>query len=226
MAKEKTTIKLSPYLENIHKTGVIWFLVVYAFIIAFPVATCIIFKAWPPFVDFLNAAMRVVPLYWAVGFIEAFSYMPMLGAGGSYLGFVTGNMYNIKVPASVNALTSLNIKPSSEEGDCISTIAIAVSSIVTTLIVAIFVIAMVPLTPIFSNPVLKPAFDNVVPALFGGMMVAYLAKDTKVGLPIILLGAALFIAFPALAGLYPVVLPVLAGLAIFLARKLYVKGKL
>lgn len=224
--KEKKEIVLSPYLEGIHKSGKIWFLVVYAFIIAFPIAVCVIYDAWPTFKDFIGAAIGVVPIYWSVGIVEAFTYMPMLGAGGSYLGFVTGNMYNIKVPVAVNALDSLKIKQGTEEGDCISTIAIAISSIVTTLIVIIFVIAMVPLTPIFSNPVLKPAFDNVVPALFGGMMIAYLIKDPKVGVPIIAFGAILFIAIPSLAGVYPLILPVIALLAIGLARYLYVKGKL
>ena len=226
MKKEKKEIVLSPYLEGIHKSGKIWFLVVYAFIIAFPIAVCVIFDAWPELRDFLGAAIGVVPIYWSVGIVEAFTYMPMLGAGGSYLGFVTGNMYNIKVPAAVNALSSLKIKQGSEEGDCVSTIAIAVSSIVTVIIIIIFVVAMVPLTPIFSSPTLKPAFDNVVPALFGGMMVAYIIRDPKVGIPIIVFGAVLFILIPSLAGIYPIILPIIAAMAIGLARILYKKGKL
>lgn len=224
MAKEK--IILSEYEENIHKSGKRWFFFVYAFIILFPIGSAIYFKAWPNMDEFLKAAVGVVPIYWATGFIEAFTYMPMLGAGGSYLGFITGNMSNLKVPVAIQAMDLANVKQGTEEGDCISTIAIAISSIVTVIIIAIFVVLMVPLTPVFSNPVLLPAFNNVVPALFGGLMVAYLMKDPKIGTPIILLGAALFIAIPALAGVYPVVLPVLAGLAIGLARILYKKGKL
>ena len=224
MADKK--IILSEYQQDIHKSGKIWFFIVYFFIVLFPIGSAIYFDAWPNVADYLAAAIGVIPIYWTVGFVEAFTYMPMLGAGGSYLGFITGNMSNLKVPVAMQAMDQTGAKQGSEEGDVISTIAIAVSSIVTVIIIIIFVVLMVPLTPVFSNPVLTPAFDNVVPALFGGLMVAYLAKDPKVGIPITLLGAAIFIAFPSLAGIYPIILPILAGLAMLLARYLYKKGAL
>lgn len=216
----------SLYTQNIHRSGRRWFIGVYAFIYLFPIVTSIYFHAWPTAKQLLTAAIGVIPVYWTVGIVEAFTYMPMLGAGGSYLGFITGNMANLKVPVALNAMESLGVKQGTEEGDVISTIVIAVSSIVTAIIVMLFVVLMVPLTPVFSNPVLKPAFDNVVASLFGGMMVAYVAKCPKVGIPIIALGAVLFICFPALSGVYPIVLPVLAVLAILLARTLYRKGKI
>lgn len=216
----------SSYMQNIHKTGRIWFLVAYGFILLFPLVTSIYFGAWPTWQQFFGAAIGIVPLYWAVGIVEAFSYMPMLGAGGSYLGFITGNMSNLKVPVAMNAMDSMDAKQGTEEGEVISTIAIAISSIVTVVIIMLFVVLMVPLTPVFSNPVLQPAFNNVVPSLFGGLMVAYMIRDIKVALPIIALGAALFIIFPSLAGIYPVILPILAVLAILLARVLYKKGKI
>ena len=217
---------MSEYTKNIHKSGRIWYLAVYACIYLFPIVTSIYFNAWPTWQMFLSAAIGVIPTYWAVGIVEAFTYMPMLGAGGSYLGFITGNMVNLKVPVAVNAMEALDVKQGTEEGDVISTIAIAVSSIVTVIIIAIFVILMVPLTPIFSNPILTPAFDNVVASLFGGMMVAYIAKCPKVAVPIIVFGAVLFIAVPSLASIYPMILPVIALMAIGLARILYKKGKI
>lgn len=225
MKKDKYP-NMSEYTRNIHKSGTIWFLGVYAFIIAFPVATCIYFSAWPTWQQFFGAAIAVVPTYWAVGIVEAFTYMPMLGPGGSYLGFITGNMSNLKVPVAINAMDSMEVKQGTEEGDVISTIAIAVSSIVTVVIIILFVVLMVPLTPVFENPVLQPAFDNIVAALFGGLMVAFMVKDLKVSVPIILFGVALFTAVPSLAGIFPLLTPIFAILAILLARVLYKKGKI
>ena len=216
----------SKYINDIHKSGKAWFIGVYVCIILFPLIASIYFNAWPQLKPFLTAAAGVVPIYWTVGIVEAFTYMPMLGAGGSYLGFITGNMSNLKVPVAINAMDSMDVKQGTEEGDVISTIVIAISSIVTVLVIVVFVLLTVPLTPIFSNPVLSPAFNNIVPALFGGLMVAYIAKGPKVALPIILLGAGLFIAVPSLAGVYPLILPVLAGLAIAYSRLLYKKGKI
>ncbi len=226
MSKENNQVQISEYTEGIHRSGRIWFVVVYLFIYLFPIVVSVYFDAWPAWKQLLTAMAGVVPLYWAVGVVETFTYMPMLGAGGSYLGFITGNMSNLKVPVALNAMDSVGVSQGTEEGDVISTIAIAISSLVTLAIIVIFVVLMVPLSPIFSNPVLEPAFSNVVPALFGAMMIAYLAKSPKVALPIILLGAVLFIAFPALEGVYPLILPILALLAILLSRALYKKGKI
>lgn len=217
---------MSSYTENIHRSGRRWFFIAYFFIYLFPVISSIYFNAWPSWKMLFGAAIGVIPTYWAVGIVEAFTYMPMLGAGGSYLGFITGNMVNLKVPVAVNAMESAGVQQGTEEGDMVSTIAIAVSSIVTVIIIIIFVVLMVPLTPIFSNPVLAPAFNNVVSSLFGGMMVAYLAKCPKVALPVILFGIILFVAVPSLAGVYPLILPVIAVLAIVYSRILYKKQKI
>ena len=217
---------MSSYTEGIHRSGRKWFVGVYLCIYLFPVVTSIFFDAWPTWQMLLGACIGVVPTYWAVGIVEAFTYMPMLGAGGSYLGFITGNMVNLKVPVAVNAMESMGLVQGSEDADIFSTIAIAVSSIVTLIIIIIFVILMVPLTPVFSNPVLAPAFDNVVASLFGGMMVAYIAKCPKVGAPVIAFGAILFVAVPSLAGIYPMILPFIALGAIAYARVLYKKGKI
>jgi hypothetical protein len=215
----------SSYIKDIHRSGRIWFVAVYFFIYLFPLVSSIYFNAWPTWKQLLGAAVGVIPIYWTVGIVEYFTYTPMLGAGGSYLGFITGNMSNLKVPLALNAMESMGVKADTEEGDVVSTIVIAVSSIVTVLIIVIFVVLMVPLSPIFTRPSLQPAFSNVVPALFGGLMVAYISKNAKVGAPIIILGALLFILVPSLSGVYPIVLPILAGIAILWARFLYKKGK-
>ena len=226
MDQLKGGISMSDYTKSIHRSGRRWFIFVYFFIYLFPIATSFIFDAWPTWQQFFAAAIGVVPLYWAVGIVEAFSYMPMLGPGGSYLGFITGNMSNMKVPVALNAMESAGVSQNSEEGDVISTIAIAVSSLVTLGVIVIFIVLMVPLRPVFSSEVLQPAFSNVVPALFGGLMVAFLSRTPKVAFPVFLCTACLFIAVPALKGIYPIVLPVVAVIAIAYSRFLYKKGKI
>ena len=229
MSKKNRNIEqlpMSAYTEGIHRSGKLMFIAVYACIILFPLGASIYFDAWPTWQQFFSAAIGVVPLYWTVGIIEAFTYMPMLGAGGSYLGFITGNMANLKVPVAINSMDSVGAKQGTEEGDVISTISIAVSSIITVLIIVVFVVLMVPLEPIFSSPVLAPAFNNISPALFGGLMVAFLARSPRAGIPVVALGAALFIALPSLGGVYPVILPVMAVLAVLYSRRLYKKNKI
>ena len=171
--------------------------------------------------------IATAPMYWVVGVIETITYVPMLGAGGSYLSFVTGNISNLKLPCALNALEQNEVSASSEEGEVISTIAIATSSIVTTVIIIIGVILIVPLTPVLSAPVLQPAFDQMLPALFGGLGVAFVSKNWKIAVAPIVLMLILFIFVPALnSGTVGIMVPVSAIFTIITARIMYKKGML
>ena len=168
-----------------------------------------------------------MPMYWAVGIIEIFTYVPMLGAGGTYLSFVTGNISNLKLPCAVDAMERADVKPTSEEGEIISTIAIAVSSIVTTIIIILGVILIVPLTPILESPILEPAFDLILPALFGGLAVVFISKNAKLSIAPIILMLILFIFVPALnKSTVGIMVPVGVVFTVFVARIMYKKGML
>ena len=123
------------YMDKVHRWGRIWNLSVMVILIMFPVSVGIIYGAGPDMNGLLKGLLATAPMYWAVGVIETITYIPMLGAGGSYLSFVTGNLSNLKLPCAINALEQAGVKSKSDEGEVVSTIAIAVSSIVTTIII-------------------------------------------------------------------------------------------
>lgn len=215
------------YIDSVHRDGRIWNISVMILLLAFPIAVSIIFNAPPDWAALLQGLIGVAPLYWVVGVIETITFVPMLGAGGSYLSFVTGNISNLKLPCALNALEQNNVSANSEEGEVISTIAIAVSSIVTTLIIIIGVICIVPLSPILEAPVLEPAFAQILPALFGGLGVAFISKNWKIALAPILLMLVLFIFVPALdEGTVGIMVPVSALFTMAVARIMYKKGVL
>ncbi|MBQ4061505.1 MAG: hypothetical protein IJD14_01465 [Christensenellaceae bacterium] len=212
------------YEDSVHFTGRIWIITAAALMILFPSAVCMYFNAWPPIQGVLKGLLGVVPIFWTVGIIEVFTYTPMLGAAGTYLGFVTGNLTNLKVPCALNAMSNAGVKSGTEEAEIISGISIAVSSLVTTVIIILGVILIVPLTPVLNNPVLAPAFDNILPALFGGLAVVYVSKNWKIAIVPLIIMVALFICVPSLAGSVGVLVPVGALIAILTARILYKKG--
>jgi hypothetical protein len=191
-------MKKRSYEEKSHFYGRVWMLSAAVVMIMVPVAACVYYYAWPGFTPVLKGLLGVAPIFWTVAVIEVITYTPMLGTGGSYLGFVTGNLTNLKVPCALNAMENANVKQGTEEGEVISTIAIATSSIVTTVIIALGVLLLTPLTPILNSPVLKPAFDNILPALFGGLAVVYVSRNWKISLAPLLTMTCLFIAVPSL----------------------------
>ena len=215
------------YLESVHRDGRIWGFTILALLFLFPVMLMIFFSAVPKCGAMLKGIIAVVPMYWAVGIIEVFTYVPMLGSGGSYLSFVTGNISNLKLPCALDAMERANVKANSEDGEIISTIAIAVSSIVTTVIIILGVILIIPLTPILDSPILKPAFDQILPALFGGLAVVFVSKNLKLAIAPMILMILLFIFVPALnAGTVGIMVPVGAVFTLIVARIMYKKGML
>ena len=218
--------KLS-YMDSVHRAGRIWNLSVMAMLFLFPIGVGLIYQAMPDWHGFLMGIIATAPMYWAVAVIETFTYVPMLGAGGSYLSFVTGNISNLKLPVALNALEQAEVNINSEEGEIVSTIAIAVSSIVTTLIIILGVVLITPLTPVLNAPVLAPAFAQILPALFGGLGVVFISKNWKIAVAPVLLMLALFIFVPALnAGTVGIMVPVGVLFTLGVSRILYKKNLL
>ena len=214
------------YRDSVHFSGRIWSFCALIMLLAVPAAICIHYDAWPPISGILKGFVSVAPIFWTVGTIEVLTYVPMLGTGGSYLGFVTGNLSNLKVPCALNAMERAGVRQGTEEGEVVSTIAIATSALVTTLIIALGVLLLAQIRPFLESEIMQPAFDNILPALFGGLAVVYVSKNWKIALAPLIFMVVLFICVPSLAGSVGVLVPVGALIAIGVARILYKKGRL
>ncbi len=215
------------FMDSVHHYGRLWGWTLLVLILAVPTVTCIVFHCVPQWEALGRGLLAVLPMYWAVGVVEIFTYVPMLGAGGTYLSFVTGNISNLKLPCALDALERAKVKPSSEEGEIVSTVAIAVSSIVTMLIIIVGVILIVPLQPLLENPALTAAFDQMLPALFGGLGVVFVSKNPKLAIAPVILMLTLFISIDALdTSKVGIMVPVGVLFTIAVARIMYKKGKL
>jgi hypothetical protein len=140
-----------------------------------------------------------VGLVWTVSsVVEFLVYTPMLGAGGGYLAFITGNLINMKIPCAMNAREICGTKSGTSENEIISTLSIAASSLVTIVVLAIGVVLLIPLQPILQSEALQPAFANVVPALFGAMAYQYYRKNLKLACVPLLLMTLLYLFVPSL----------------------------
>lgn len=171
-------------------------------------------------------AFLSVGLIWFISSIAEFLiYTPMLGAGGGYLAFITGNLINMKIPCAVNARDMVGAKTGTAENEIISTLSIATSSLVTILILALGVLLLAPLQPILQSPVLAPAFDNVVPALFGAMAYKYYRKNMKIALVPLVFMSVLFILVPTLVSSTSFMIIPSGAIAIGIAFFFYKKQK-
>jgi len=216
--------KTKDYFSNMHLYGRIWMLVALLLFMTVPAFISIYYNSWPIFAELMVGLLGVAPTFWLVSSIEVLTYVPMLGAGGSYLGFVTGNLTNLKVPCAINAMTAVKAEAGTEEGEIVSTIAIAVSSIVTALIITVGVFLLFWVRPILEAPVLEPAFANILPSLFGALGVVMISRGWKIAVAPIVFMLVLFILVPSLASSVGILVPAGVIIAVVSARLLYKKG--
>ena len=198
MTNHEKNFSYDVYLDRTHFLGRIVSVLALIMLLGAPFVIGGILGAMPD----LAAAGRgflAVGLIWAASsVVEYLVYTPMLGAGGSYLAFITGNLINMKIPCAMNARELTGAKSGTAENEVISTLSIATSSLVTILVLALGVLLIIPLQPVLQAPVLQPAFANVVPALFGAMACQYYRKDPGLAAVPLCAMSLLFILVPSL----------------------------
>ena len=174
----------------------------------------------------VGKAFFSVGLVWTVSSVAEFLiYTPMLGSGGGYLAFITGNLINMKIPCAVTARDMVGVKSGTKENEIISTLSIATSSLVTILVLAVGVLALTPLQPVLQSPTLQPAFDNVVPALFGAMAYKYYRKNLSIAVAPLVVMSVLFMLVPSLVGSTSFMIIPAGAIAIGISYFIYKKGK-
>jgi len=214
------------YNEGIHRAGRLWTLFTLGILLAVPFAMGMILGAMPDMNRFLRGFLNVAIIYYPTSVVEYLIYVPMLGPGASYLSFITGNLANLKIPCAINAREMADARVGTPENEIISTLSVATSSLVTVVVLAAGVLLLAPLQPVLSSPVLTPAFDNVVPALFGALGLKYFLKGKKFAAIPLVLSSAVCIFVPSLIGQTSVLLIVIGALTIGVSFVFYKKGAL
>lgn len=163
------------YINSIHNLGRYGSIGALAFMLGIPVAICLIYNCFPDMNTVLTASGSLLAMMVPSAISEVFAYAPILGSA-SYITFITGNVLNLKLPVAINAQQIAEVEPNTDESDAISTMAIALSSLETIVIIALGVLLLKPLSPVFSLPAVKTATSYMVPALFGGLAMGVFGK--------------------------------------------------
>ncbi|MDR2647107.1 MAG: hypothetical protein LBB67_03170 [Oscillospiraceae bacterium] len=217
---------MKTYFDRVHTWGRVWSLSALCFLLCVPLAISAYLNAWPEASGVLKGLLAVVPLYWATAIIETVSYGPIIGNGGAYLAFVSGNISNLKIPCAIAALKNADLHPNSEEGEVVSTIAVATSAITTTILIAVGVLLFTPVLPLIMarDSYLSPAFEQVFPALFGSLAAGYFVKHWRVSFLPIVLGVLVLIFAPTLQ--VGVLIPVTVVASLVGAHLMFKRGLL
>ena len=216
----------SNFNNELHRIGRVSMVLMIGALLCVPFVFGALNDLSPDWAGFLDGIIKVGIIYYPTSIVEFLIYTPMLGVGGSYLSFLTGNVTNMRIPCAMNATSIAQTEPGTAEHEIVTTIAVATSAITTTLVIVAGVILLVPLQPVLQNPVLQPAFNNVVPALFGALGMQYFSKSLKLTAGPLTLMSLLCILIPSLASQTSTMMLPCGAFALVMAYILWRKDKL
>lgn len=143
--------------------------------IGIPIIVSVVYKVMPTWSEFVVAASALLAIYVIKSLTEVLAYSPLVGSA-CYITFITGNVNSLKIPAALNAQELSNSPMGTERGDAVSCMAVGVSSLVTMVVVALGVVLLVPLQPLLQNPTVTKCTGQMLPALFGCMMIQHITS--------------------------------------------------
>ena len=226
MDERQKELFFTEFNNSLHRLGKILLFVSMILLLSVPFVIGALNSVMPGLGSFLSGMAKVGIIYIPVAIDEFLVYTPMLGVGGSYISFLTGNVTNMKIPCAMNARDMAGTTVGTPENEIISTISTATSAIVTTLVIVVGVLLIVPLQPVLQSETLLPAFNNVVPALFGALGLKYFAKSPKIAVIPLLLMSLLCIFVPAAISQTSLLMIPAGGLALAIGFVLFKKDKL
>lgn len=171
---------MTDFEKMMHRDGRLYGWLSMIAIAMFPVIASLKTGVWPNIGVIWPGVLTMWILMASYVLSEMIAFPPVLGPGSLYLTYITGNLQNQKIPCALSAMSIAGIETGTEKANAVSVVAVAVSSITTTIIIAIGILLMAPLTPVLNSPILAPAFNNVVYAIFGALAGMWLLKDIKV----------------------------------------------
>lgn len=163
------------YIKSIHRLGRLGSIGALGFMVGIPLVICAIYSCFPDFGLVLQSGTGLLAMFIPIAISEVFSYAPVLGSA-SYITFITGNISNLKLPCALNALEMADVEQNTDAGDAVATVAVAVSSIVTTVIIVLGVLLLVPLQPILESEPVKIAGSYMLPALYGCLFLSQMTS--------------------------------------------------
>ena len=212
--------------NGLHRIGRVTMVLMIGALLTVPFAFGAINGVAPDWAGFLDGIIKVGIIYYPTSIVEFLIYTPMLGVGGSYLSFLTGNVTNMRIPCAMNATAIAKTEPGTAEHEIVTTIAVATSAITTTLVIVAGVVLLVPLQPVLQSAVLQPAFNNVVPALFGALGMQYFSKSLKLTAGPLALMSLPCIFIPSLASQTSTMMIPCGAFALAMAYVLWKRDKL
>lgn len=123
-------------------------------------------------------AISQISVSGAFWFSEPISYYPIVGRAGLYMGFLSGNLVNMRIPAAISAQEASGHLAGTDEGSIMGTIGIGVSIWVGAFFLVLSIIAGETILSALPLSFMQ-MLNLIIPALFGGVFTQFAMKSPK-----------------------------------------------
>ena len=106
--------------NSLHRIGRVTMVLMVGLLLMVPITFGMLNDLSPDWSGFVNGIIKVAIIYYPTSVVEFLIYTPMLGVGGSYLSFITGNVTNMRIPCAMNAASIAKTQPGTAEHEIIA----------------------------------------------------------------------------------------------------------
>ncbi len=165
--------------------------------------------------------IQIILSVWAIAFftngfswiIQPITYYSIMGISGSYIGWVSGSVADLRAPSASMAQKVAQVEPGTPQGDVISTIGVTGSVFVSVTIITIFTFIGANLLPLLPKVFLK-SFAYILPAVFGAVFSDMASKNLPLGASIFAVAMLIvyFIKFTPIPPAFTILFVIIAGM--------------
>jgi len=222
MSKEK--IFQEVFIRPVEKTGKITLLAAVVCLFIPGTYLWLVHGLVPPGDALIRSLIGIWSFALVFSVVEPVVYFSLIGFGGTYMAFLSGNLLNLRFPISVTAQEVVGTKEGTPEAEIASTLGVAGSLIASQLVLTVGIIFFLPFLGKLdaAGSSVNIALDHVLPALFGALAGMFLFKSVKLGIVPVVGGVILALMNDSLKTSY-VIAPMVV-VSVLAARVMYKKG--
>lgn len=134
---------------------------------------------WPDASHMFSAWGSVAMAFGAFYLVEPISYFPVFGPTGTYIGILSGNISQIRLPAASTAQDVLGVEPSSHKGEVVGILAICGSVVTNILFLTVAVVAGSTLLAFLPESVTSPWQTTFCPLCLAPASPPWLLRSSR-----------------------------------------------
>lgn len=166
------------FMKRVHLIGQ-GSMIIAALLSFLPIIWFVFVNGWrAPGSAYTTVTIAIVAYGFSMWLTEPVSYYPILGSAGTYMGYLAGNVGNMRAPVAMAVQSSVDAEVTTPRGNIATIVGIAMSVYVNLAILICIVIAGEAILKILPTAV-RNAFTYTLPSLMGSMLVMRAMANPK-----------------------------------------------